>query len=53
MRNFHKQKLKTLAAASVNPEVAKVTAIKLQQGLTFHQSGQLQQAELIYEEILK
>jgi predicted O-linked N-acetylglucosamine transferase (SPINDLY family) len=38
---------------AVNPPVVQQIALKLQQGLALHNAGQLEQARVIYEEILK
>ena len=46
-------KPKPKAVAAVNPALAQQIAAKLQQGLALHSAGQLEQARVIYEEILK
>ena len=48
-----KPKPKAKVGAAINPAVAKKTADLLQQGLALHNAGQLEQARVIYEEILK
>ena len=55
MRNKFNQipKPKPKAVANVNPAVVQQIAAKLQQGLALHNVGQLEQARVIYEEILK
>ena len=45
-------KPKPKAVANVNPAVIRQIAAKLQQGLALHNAGQLDQARVIYEEIL-
>ena len=42
-----------VGVTAVNPAVTKKTADLLQQGLALHNAGQLEQARVIYEEILK
>ena len=55
MRNKINQipKPKPKAVANVNPSAVQQIAIKIQQGLALHNAGQLEQARVIYEEILK
>ena len=48
-----KPKPKVKVGVVVNPAVANKTADLLQQGLALHKAGQLEQASVIYEEILK
>jgi len=48
-----KPKPKAKVGVVVNPAVTKKTADLLQQGLALHNAGQLEQAKVIYEEILK
>jgi len=55
MRNKFNQipKPKPKAVAAVNPAVAKISADLLQHGFALDSAGQIGQAKLIYEEILK
>ena len=53
MHNKFSQILKSKQGATIGPSATHLVDAYLQQGLTFHNAGQLDQARVIYEDILK